>query len=115
MRRLAAWIAILSFAAGLILPASISAHAPDDRDAAWGAAGLLAGHPTDQIEPVRDPADDDHCAICHWLRALTHSVRGATIKNPHFALVRVAPAAAVPGHSGEATASAPARAPPSVL
>jgi hypothetical protein len=115
MHRLAAWIAILFFAAGLILPASLAAHAPDDADAAWGAPGLVAGHPIDQVEPVREADGDNHCAICHWLRALTHSVRASAIRTPHLALVRITPPPAVPVGGSDTPAAAPARAPPVTL
>ena len=115
MRRAAAWLALFAFAAGLILPASVAVHAPDDADAAWGAARLLASHAQTQVEPVRPPTDDDHCAICHWLRALNHSVRTANLRGPHLAAGVLAAAAIVTAPQTGTDASAPARAPPASL
>jgi hypothetical protein len=115
MRRTAAWLALIAFVAGLVLPVSIPLHAPDDADAAWGASGLLGRDGALRFAPPGSEGEDEHCAICHWLRALNHSVPGANPRGPHFDLVRhVGPRPAVTPNSGSSIA-APARAPPALL
>ena len=114
-RRAGGWVALVAFVASTLLPASFAFHAPDDTDAAWGAPGLLAGHSGTQFEPVRPAEPDRHCAICHWLRALEHSIGAAPVRRPHLALLRTT----APRLGGDiqpiSASSSPARAPPALL
>jgi hypothetical protein len=111
-RRLGSWLALASFVAGVLLPASVVRHGPDDPDAAWGAPGLAAGHPVTQVEPVRPPVPQDHCAICHWVRALTHSVAGVPLRGPQLDVVRAVSSPTVCDVEFDIAAGSPARAPP---
>jgi hypothetical protein len=105
-------MALAAFVAGVLLPASFAVHEPDDVDAAWGAAGLVAGHPVTQVEPVLPPVDEEHCAICHWMRALTHSVTGAPAAGPEIAVVLLAATPPLPSVQFDVSPPSPARAPP---
>ena len=105
-------MALAAFAANLLLPGSLVLHEPDDVDAAWGAPGLVAGHPVTQVEPVYPPVEDEHCAICHWMRALTHSVTPAPPDGPEIAVVRSVAAAPLPSVEFDVSPPSPARAPP---
>jgi len=60
---------IATFLAGLTAPALSASHGATGDDASCGP-GLVAGHPRQQFEPVLPPVVDDHCALCHWLRAV---------------------------------------------
>jgi hypothetical protein len=114
VRRIGALIALIAFSAGLLLPGAFVLHAPDDADAAWGAPGLVAGHPVTQVEPERPSVEDEHCAICHWMRALTHSITGARLSTPQIdvAALPVAPAGFF--LQSDASSPSPARAPPAL-
>ena len=85
-RQLTAWIALAAFAAGLLLPISFARHSwTDDPDLGWGEPQLVNRHPVTQIEAVRPAAAAEHCAICHWLRALGSSVTSAKVRHPVLA------------------------------
>jgi hypothetical protein len=114
VRRIGAVVALLAFAAGLLLPGSFVLHEPDDADAAWGAPGLVAGHSTTQLEPVLPSADEEHCAICHWMRALTHSVALVSSPGPDMQRVRLVISARPASVQPDFSSPSPARAPPSL-
>jgi hypothetical protein len=113
VRRTGALLALLAFASGLLLPGSLVLHEPDDADAAWGAPGLVAGHAGTHVEPVLPPVGDEHCAICHWMRALTHSVSAAGSAGPEMRGVQADVAALPISVQVDISSLRPARAPPS--
>ena len=113
-RRIGAIAALVAFTSGILLPGSFVLHEPDDMDAAWGAPGLVAGHAVTQVEPVQPPVEEEHCAICHWMRALTHSVTTASQPGPDIQHVGLTgPPSPVFIQSGVSSPS-PARAPPTL-
>ena len=67
IRRLAAWGLVLSFVGSFALPAISARHVTPDADDGFRAAG-----PCQELvrAPDGQPADA-HCAICHWLRAIS--------------------------------------------
>ena len=115
LRRVGSWLALGAFVASTLLPASLAFHAPDDSDAAWGAPGLLNGHPITQFEAVLPTVPDQHCAICHWMRALEHSVSGQPARGPDITLVRLTFAPLASDAPTGIAADSPARAPPTLL
>lgn len=62
---------MVAWTGGIALPAFGTLHVPDVID-----GGTLLGipHPVTQVEPVRPPAGDGHCAICHLQRATRSAV-----------------------------------------
>jgi hypothetical protein len=60
---------LATFLVGLTAPALSARHGATGDDASCGP-GLVNGHPVEQFEPVLPPVVDDHCALCHWLRAV---------------------------------------------
>jgi hypothetical protein len=77
-----ALVALAAFVGTLGLPLIASRHAfGDDVDLGWGEQQIGPGHPITQIERVRPAPADDHCALCHWARALGSSVTGAEARH----------------------------------
>ena len=73
LRRFVATIGLITWIAGLVLPAIGGQHVPDLADVGETFLGIL--HPVPQVEPVHPSLGDEHCAICHLQRA----VRGAAL------------------------------------
>jgi hypothetical protein len=72
-----ALVALAAFVGTLGLPLIASRHAfGDDADLGWGEQQLGPRHPVTQLERTHPAPPDDHCAICHWVRALGSSVTG---------------------------------------
>lgn len=68
--RLRAWVALLAFLGGLGLPFLNARHFGYDDDAACGQISLFNGHTQQQYEATAAPIPRDHCALCHWQRAV---------------------------------------------
>ena len=76
LRHLVATIGLLSWIAGLALPAFGGQHVPDLADAGAPFLGVL--HPVTQVEPVHPSLGGDHCPICHLQRAASGATLAAT-------------------------------------
>jgi len=74
-RGCAAWVATCVLVASLALPVSASWHLMPDDDAACVPSGV-PGHPVAQLEVVRTGPAAEHCALCHWMRALGGAALG---------------------------------------
>jgi hypothetical protein len=68
--RVRAWVALGAFAGSLVLPAAAARHEAIDLDDPACGPVAAAGHASEQVEPVWPPISGDHCAVCHWLRAM---------------------------------------------
>ena len=111
-RRVLAWIVVAVLVAAQGLPALSSRHLFADADAECGPT-LAAGHTSSQFEGVRNRTADEHCAICHWMRA----VNGAAPGSPLAALIASdAPSVVASGRPSsyalDLAADTPSRAPP---
>ena len=68
--RLRALLALTALGGSLSLPLVNFSHLTLDDDRACGSVVLALGHPWAQFESPRPSLPDDHCALCHWLRAV---------------------------------------------
>src|SRR6476646_9929843 len=80
--RLRALLALSVFSISLALPLLSFGHFTFDDDRACEAVSLTAPaqKPGVQIEPLRATLPPDHCALCHWLRAVGGSRTTAVTK-----------------------------------
>jgi hypothetical protein len=115
-RGLVSRVALFAFATSLALPLLSSRHAwADDPDAGWGGVPIVLAHEEAQVEGAVPADAGRHCAICHWMRALSNSVTSSKPEGPGLIgalshrLDRADPVATTPAESG------PARAPPTSL
>lgn len=109
-RRLVGRLAVVLFLGTLGLP-MLDLSWKDDF--ACGSAELGPRHGTDQIETAQIPLRAEHCAICHWM----HAVTGAAPR-PAVSVVAVAGATSVcaitpsPWRAETVRSQGPSRAPP---
>lgn len=68
--RLRALAALATFVGSLSLPLVSFSHLLQDDDRACGSVLLALGHPWAQLEAPHPSLPADHCALCHWLRAV---------------------------------------------
>jgi hypothetical protein len=109
VRRVVALAVITAFAGGLVLPALSARHAsPDaeDRRATSARTMLLVS----EAGPVEA---DEHCPVCHWLRAISGAFALAPVvvsATPAVEVLRLTPTADRRGRSE--VPAVPSRAPP---
>ena len=109
-RHFSALVALAAFVASFALPFAAPRHAwIVDPDAGWDVP-VLAGTPA--FATPTDARDGEHCAICHWMRALGSSLVGASMRRLAFAPPPRIPAAPVAIPPALFTSERPARAPP---
>ncbi|HEX5217050.1 MAG TPA: hypothetical protein VFV98_16420 [Vicinamibacterales bacterium] len=102
-------MAVLVAAQGL--PALSSRHLFADADA--GGPVLAIGHTAAQFEAVRTPVADEHCAICHWMRAVNGAAPGSPLATSIATdLEAVATVGRPTGYALDLAAEQPSRAPP---
>lgn len=77
--RVRAWIALATFAASLALPFLAARHLTFDDDAACGIETLAVGHARAQFEAPQAAPQVGHCALCHWLRAVSGAKPGPAV------------------------------------
>lgn len=111
-RGCAVWVAACVLTASLALPVSAFWHLTPDDDAAC-ASLTLTQHPFAQFEVVQTPFGAEHCALCHWSRALG----GAALGHHEAAAVWLGPgrirlARATEGPRQVSVVHRPSRAPP---
>jgi hypothetical protein len=105
-----ALVALAAFVASFALPFAAPRHAwIVDPDAGW-AVPVLAGTP--EFATRADTPEGEHCAICHWMRALGNSLPGATMRRLALAPPARPPAAPVIIPRPFFAFDRPARAPP---
>lgn len=95
LRRLRAWVALLTFTATFGFGVVTVGHFGAEDDAACGQVTLVDGHPRMQFEPVKLSAPATHCPFCHWQRVVSgaHLVSIGTGLFPLEPLARVIPPA----------------------
>ena len=76
--RLRALLALSAFVGSLSLPVVGFGHLTLDDDRACGSVVMALSHPGVQVDAPRPSLPLDHCALCHWLRAVGGS-RTATV------------------------------------
>jgi hypothetical protein len=112
-RHFSALVALAAFVASFALPFVAPRHAwIVDLDAGWDVP-VLAGAPA--FTTPTDARDGEHCAICHWMRALGSSLVGATMRRLAFASPPRIPAAPVAMPRTFFAFDRPARAPPASI
>jgi hypothetical protein len=70
-RHLWATVLLVTMLGGLVTPLFGDLHAETDVVCADDVLGPTGHHYTTQIESVRPPEADGHCAVCHLQRALS--------------------------------------------
>ena len=109
-RHFSAFVALAAFVASFALPFIAPRHAwIVDPDAGWDIPAL-AGTP-EFTTPDAQPGGE-HCAICHWMRALGHSLVGAQMRRLASAPPPRMPAAPAAMPRTFVASNRPARAPP---
>ena len=109
-RHFSALVALAAFVASFALPFAAPRHAwIVDPDAGWDVP-VLAGTPS--FATPTEAGNGEHCAICHWMRALGSSLVGATMRRLAFASPPHIPATPVAIPPALFTTDCPARAPP---
>jgi hypothetical protein len=83
-----------------------------DPAAGWDVVPVVAGAGAAAIGNPTTTPEAEHCAICHWMRALGSSMAGAPVKRLTVAPPRLVPGAAVAMPRTALTFDRPARAPP---
>src|SRR4051812_46596611 len=68
--RVRALVAVGAVLGSLGLPPLSFGHFTFDDDRACGSVELIASHPGFELGPVKPTLPADHCALCHWLRAV---------------------------------------------
>ena len=112
-RHFSALVALAAFVASFALPFAAPRHAwIVDPDAGWDVP-VLAGTP--QFTAPTEAREGEHCAICHWMRALGSSLVGATMRRLAFAPPPRLPVAPVAIPRTFFASDRPARAPPSSI
>jgi hypothetical protein len=111
--RLRAWLALVAFVGSFLLPLAVN-HIVWDDD--LGDGRPLSGHAPVQFDAATGSAQADHCALCHWWRAIGHANAGPaadasvwlqpderreplTVASPDHLVVRDRPSRAPPASS----------------
>jgi hypothetical protein len=116
--RLRALLALSVFSISLSLPLLSFGHFTFDDDRACESISLVSpvSKPGVQIEPLRQSLPPDHCALCHWLRAVGGS--RTTAVTTIEAWLEPSPTVLVSSptwHSVSVVPHVPSRAPPAVI
>ena len=116
LRRLCAWVALVTFSSLFALPFSADSHllAADDPGCGDGPA-LVNLHPFTQIESVSPPLVADHCALCHALRTFSSASTSVVVSVPHAPDIDAAVAARSDARVQTHASGRSSRAPPSFL
>lgn len=78
-KRLRAWVALAAFLGSVGLPFVSASHMLADDDAACGQVSLVNHHPVVQFERSTPASPLEHCAICHWQRAVSGASTSARV------------------------------------
>jgi hypothetical protein len=71
--RLRAWLALVAFVGSFLLPLAANHIAWDDD---LGDGRPVAAHSPTQFDAATGSAPTDHCALCHWWRAIGNANAG---------------------------------------
>jgi len=86
LRRWFGLFTLLAFISGLSVPLFMATHARWDDDLACGSGVFSAGHKTAVSQTAPATKRAEHCAVCHWLRAMgSASAAAAFVALPGFA------------------------------
>jgi len=111
--RVRAWLALGAFVGTLALPVIAARHLTFDDDTACGIDELTVVRLTTGFEPFQPAPPPGHCALCHWLRAVSGAHPGvARLVATWFEPVSFRPAPVRQGHDVVAVTDRPSRAPP---
>ncbi len=111
--RLRAWVALCSFVGGLTLPFVADRSLTFADDAACGLEVLAVGPAGAHFEAPATPAPSGHCALCHWLRAVSGARPGpAILVSAHLDVVPFRVALIRHGHGAVVSTDRASRAPP---
>lgn len=114
--RLRAWVALSAFVASLALPFLAAEHFTFDDDAACGVDTLSTGHAKTQFEVPQPAPPLGHCALCHWLRAVSGARPGHEVHvNARLDAVSTRIAPVLQGHGTCVQTARASRAPPAPL
>ena len=93
-RRLVVITATLAFLGGFVLPIFSSHDVGADDDAACNDPVIAAGYTSAHPQISSPTAAPEHCAYCHWLRAVTGASAApiAQLSQPGSRPVRITPA-----------------------
>jgi len=109
LRRVSAWGLVLTFGSSLVLPVVSARHLRPDPDEGAFFGGFRSVH----VSADGGDTADEHCAICHWLRAISGAaVQGAATPAPWLAPASSGAARPVARPGGSPDAAGPSRAPP---
>jgi hypothetical protein len=110
------WIALATFAASLTLPFLAARHLTFDDDSACGIENIVLGHARTQFEAPQPGSAVGHCALCHWLRAVSGARPGpAVLVTARLDVILYRLALVRQGHGSAAPTDRASRAPPSVI
>ena len=108
--RLVAWFALTVFVGSLGLPLAVRHLAWDDD---LGDGRPISGHPAAQVDAGQPSASSDHCALCHFWRAMGSAAAGLIQDNTIWLQPdELREAAAVPSPDHLIVRDRPSRAPP---
>lgn len=111
-RRVGAWGALVAFMASFALPVLSTRHlAPDADDGLW-----LSIHTDQQLTVPVQTGADEHCAVCHWMRAVAGaSAQALVVSVSWLPPSRLLPAGSCDRRGRTAVPAVPSRAPPARL
>lgn len=115
LRRWFGHVTLLAFISGLLVPLFMATHARWDDDLACGSETFVAGHKTAVSKAASAPTRPEHCAVCHWLRAMgSASAVAAVVALPGFAAQDLQSSAPVDAPTAVVAFHCTTRGPPSL-
>jgi hypothetical protein len=114
-RRSVRWMAVVTGLCGLLLSLALPAHALRETDPDCGPVTAAIDHVRTTLETATPTEAAQHCAFCHWMRALSGAAPSADITPvPGF----IAGVVAAPSDERAAVVALidlkPSRAPPAI-
>jgi hypothetical protein len=114
--RVRAFVALGAFAGTLLVPLVSARHLFQIDDPACARIDWSTGSPAGTIDEAGPASPADHCALCHWMRAVGGSQTDVTVEIAAWLQpAGVLPALVPCGLASPVCAERPARAPPSDL
>jgi len=115
-RPVTALVALVAFALSFGLPFMAPRHAwVDDPDSGWVGLPPIGAGGAPQVAAAGATSDGEHCAVCHWMRALGNSLVGLRARRPSLALSRPRPVETRLALVTTPADAGPARAPPTSI
>jgi hypothetical protein len=114
--RIRALVTLVAFVASLGLPVFSLSHYALDDDTACGSIQLTPTQSSVQLDQKRPSLPLQHCAICHWLRAVGGSqTTDVTVVQAWLEPAPAAPVAAEAWRPATTDTARPSRAPPALI